>query len=42
MKILSLKSTPKIFLFSTSKSPIKFEVFHLTSEVAEVKGGHKK
>ena len=28
--------------FSTSKSTIKFEVFHLTSEVAEVRGGHEK
>ena len=40
--ILSLKGTRKSSLFSKSKSTIKFEVFHLTSKVAEVNGGHKK
>jgi len=40
--ILSLKNTPKSLFFPTSKSTIKFEVFHPTSEVTEVKGGHEK
>ena len=33
---------PKSSLFSKSKSTIKFEVFHMTFEVAEVKGGYEK
>ena len=41
-KIASVKDSPKSFLFPTSKSTIKFEVFHPTSEVAELKGGHEK
>ena len=31
-----------LLFFFASKSIIKFEVFHLTSEVAKVKGGHKQ
>jgi hypothetical protein len=40
--MISHKGTPNSSLFSTLKATLKFEVFHPTSEVAEVKGGHKK
>ena len=40
--IISHKGTPNSSLFPTLKSTLKFEVFHPTSEVTEVKGGPKK
>jgi hypothetical protein len=40
--LLSVTFCYFLLLFSTLKSTLKFEVFHPTSEVAEVKGGPKK